>query len=123
MTLPCTLWFLDGARPCRDAPPERGEASAERIKNTVLFLDARHIYRQVDRAHREFTPEQIEFLASRSASIAANPSTATPSIPPASTYALRQSASEIAIRNPQYADIPGLSKVATLPRSWPRAGA
>jgi type I restriction enzyme M protein len=29
----------------------------------VLFLDARHIYRQLDRAHRDFLPEQIEFLA------------------------------------------------------------
>ena len=30
----------------------------------MLFLDARHIYRQIDRAHRDFTPEQIAFLAS-----------------------------------------------------------
>ncbi len=29
----------------------------------MLFIDARHIYKQVDRAHREFTPEQIEFIA------------------------------------------------------------
>jgi type I restriction enzyme M protein len=29
----------------------------------VLFIDARHIYRQVDRAHREWTPGQIGFLA------------------------------------------------------------
>src|SRR5258708_31813365 len=29
----------------------------------VFFLPARHIYKQVDRAHREFTPEQIEFVA------------------------------------------------------------
>jgi type I restriction enzyme M protein len=29
----------------------------------VLFIDARHIYRQVDRAHREWTPAQIGFLA------------------------------------------------------------
>jgi type I restriction enzyme M protein len=29
----------------------------------VLFVDARHIFRQIDRAHRDFTPEQIEFLA------------------------------------------------------------
>jgi type I restriction enzyme M protein len=28
-----------------------------------LFVDARHIYRQVDRAHREWTPAQIGFLA------------------------------------------------------------
>jgi type I restriction enzyme M protein len=29
----------------------------------VLFIDARHIYRQVDRAHRDWTPAQIGFLA------------------------------------------------------------
>ncbi|MFQ5594042.1 MAG: N-6 DNA methylase, partial [Anaerolineae bacterium] len=44
VTLPCTLWFLDQGK--RGTPRE----------NTVLFVDARHIYRQVDRAHREFTP-------------------------------------------------------------------
>ena len=49
--LPCTLWFFD-----------RGKANTDR-KNNVLFLDARNIYRQVDRAHRDFTPAQIEFLA------------------------------------------------------------
>ncbi|MCL5959427.1 MAG: SAM-dependent methyltransferase, partial [Chloroflexi bacterium] len=50
VTLPCTLWFLD-----------RGKARTPR-KDKVLFIDARHIYRQIDRAHREFTPEHIEFL-------------------------------------------------------------
>ena len=29
----------------------------------MLFLDARHFFRQIDRAHRDFMPEQIEFLA------------------------------------------------------------
>lgn len=51
VTLPCTLWFLD-----------RGKKSTKR-KDTVLFIDARHIFRQVDRAHREFTPGQLEFIA------------------------------------------------------------
>ncbi|MGH3042538.1 MAG: N-6 DNA methylase, partial [Gaiellaceae bacterium] len=52
-TLPIavTLWFLD-----------RGKRRTPR-KDTVLFLDARHTYRQVDRAHRDFLPEQIELLA------------------------------------------------------------
>ncbi len=43
VTLPCTLWFLD-----------RGKAKTPRA-DTVLFIDARHIYRQVDRAHRDWT--------------------------------------------------------------------
>jgi type I restriction enzyme M protein len=29
----------------------------------VLFIDARHLYRQIDRAYRDFLPEQIELLA------------------------------------------------------------
>ena len=51
VTLPVTLWFLDKAK--AGTPRE----------DTVLFLDARHIFRQIDRAHRDFLPEQIEFLA------------------------------------------------------------
>lgn len=51
VTLPCTLWFLD-----------KGKAKGPR-REQVLFVDARHIYRQVSRAIRDFTPAQIEFLA------------------------------------------------------------
>lgn len=51
VTLPVTLWFLDKAK--LGTPRE----------DTVLFIDARHIFNQIDRAHRDFTPEQIEFLA------------------------------------------------------------
>jgi len=51
VTLPCTLWFLD-----------KGKTTTDR-KDKVLFLDARHIFRQINRAHRDFTPQQIEFLA------------------------------------------------------------
>ncbi len=69
VTLPCTLWFFDKSK-CGSS--QRGERSSEirnpksAIRNredTVLFIDARHIYRQVDRAHREWTPAQIGFLA------------------------------------------------------------
>jgi type I restriction enzyme M protein len=31
--------------------------------DTVLFIDARHIYRQIDRAHRDWTDAQISFMA------------------------------------------------------------
>ncbi len=50
VTLPVTLWFLDKAK--RGSPRE----------DQVLFIDAGHIFRQVTRAHRDFTPQQIEFL-------------------------------------------------------------
>jgi len=51
VTLPCTLWFLD-----------KGKGKTPRA-DKVLFLDARHICRQVDRAHRDWTQAQISFLA------------------------------------------------------------
>ena len=51
VTLPVTLWFLD-----------RGKRGTPR-DDKVLFIDARKIFRQIDRAHRDWTPEQIEFLA------------------------------------------------------------
>lgn len=52
VTLPVTLWFLD-----------RGKKKTDR-KNKILFIDARNIYRQIDRAHRDWTEEQIEQVAS-----------------------------------------------------------
>jgi type I restriction enzyme M protein len=51
VTLPVTLWFFDKSK--------IGTAREDQ----VLFLDARHIHNQIDRAHRDFKPEQIEFLA------------------------------------------------------------
>jgi type I restriction enzyme M protein len=51
VTLPCTLWFLD-----------RGKKKSGR-KDKVLFIDARHIFHQIDRAHRDWTPHQIEFIS------------------------------------------------------------
>jgi type I restriction enzyme M protein len=41
---------------------DRGKSKTNR-KDKVLFIDARHIFRQIDRAHRDFTAEQIEFVA------------------------------------------------------------
>ncbi len=51
VTLPVTLWFLD-----------RGKRETDRA-DRVLFIDARQTFRQIDRAHRDFTEEQLEFLA------------------------------------------------------------
>jgi len=51
VTLPVTLWFLD-----------RGKRNGSRADD-VLFIDAREIYNTIDRAHRDWTPDQIEFLA------------------------------------------------------------
>ena len=51
VTLPVTLWFLDKGK--RDG----------RRSDEVLFIDAREIHNTIDRAHRDWTPQQIEFLA------------------------------------------------------------
>ena len=47
VTLPATLWFFDKARTKKDE---------------ILFIDARNIFTQVDRAHRKFSEEQIKNL-------------------------------------------------------------
>jgi len=51
VTLPCTLWFFD-----------KGKRNTTRA-DKVLFIDARHLFRQIDRAHRDWTTAQIEFLS------------------------------------------------------------
>jgi len=40
-----------------------GEQQGARYCDTVLFIDARHIYRQIDRAHRDWPEAQISFIA------------------------------------------------------------
>jgi type I restriction enzyme M protein len=52
VTLPCTLWFFD-----------KDKINTLR-KDKILFLDIKNIFRQIDRAHRDLTPEQIEYIAS-----------------------------------------------------------
>ncbi len=47
VTLPATLWFFDKAKKDRN----------------ILFIDARNIFTQIDRAHREFSEEQIQNIA------------------------------------------------------------
>lgn len=47
VTLPATLWFFDKAK------------TDERI----LFIDTRNIFTQIDRAHREFSDEQVANIA------------------------------------------------------------
>jgi len=51
VTLPATLWFIDKAKKNTDK------------KDEILFIDARNVFTQVDRAHRKFSDEQIKNLA------------------------------------------------------------
>jgi type I restriction enzyme M protein len=97
VTLPCTLWFLD-----------KGKARTERA-DTVLFIDARHIYRQIDRAHRDWTDAQIGFIANLVRLYRGEPL----------DFTFGGSEAEAKLRDifgqqPAYADIPGLCKAATL---------
>jgi type I restriction enzyme M protein len=120
VTLPCTLWFFD-KRKTQPPLPHRGEGRGEGVNraDTVLFIDARHIYRQVDRAHRDWTPAQIGFLANivrlyrgetpdfTLGGDEANAKLTEIFGEPASN---RQSA----IGNLKFRDVPGLCKAATL---------
>jgi type I restriction enzyme M protein len=92
VTLPVTLWFFD-----------KGKASTER-EDTVLFIDASHHFRQIDRAHRDFLPEHIELLANivrlyRSEAV--------------ETIDGSETAMKEHFPDGTYVDVPGLCKVAT----------
>ena len=97
VTLPCTLWFLD-----------RGKAKSKRA-DTVLFIDARHIYRQVDRAHRDWTPAQIGFIANLVRLYRGEATDLT--VGGEETEAKLK---EVFGKKLKYADVPGLCKAATL---------
>ena len=51
VTLPATLWFFHKAK-----------ANSAK-KDEILFIDARNVFTQVDRAHRKFSDEQIKNLS------------------------------------------------------------
>ena len=51
VTLPVTLWFLDRGK--------RGTTAKTRCCSSTHV----RLFRQIDRAHRDFLPEQIELLA------------------------------------------------------------
>lgn len=91
--LSVTLWFLDN-----------NKVDTERV-DKVLFIDARHIFRQIDRAHRDFEPEQIEFLSNivrmyRGEKV--------------ETGRGSQEMMDERFPDGKYLDVPGLCKVATL---------
>ena len=99
VTLPCTLWFFD-----------KGKAKTDR-KDRVLFIDARHIFRQMDRAHRKFSPKQLEYIANivrlyrgEKPEFVAGDDDEHPGVDPD----LKETFSKL-----KYADVAGLCKVAT----------
>ncbi len=92
VTLPVTLWFLD-----------RGKVLGPRA-DQVLFIDARHLFRQVTRAHRVFDPDMVEFLANIVRLWRSEP-----------VEVSAGSAVRMAAAGPDgvYADVPGLCRVAS----------
>ena len=98
VTLPCTLWLLDN-----------GKARTKRA-DTVLFIDARHIYRQVDRAHRDWTPAQIGFIANL-VRLYRGEALDAPKVGAGETA---QKLIDVFGETPAYRDVPGLCKAATL---------
>lgn len=97
VTLPCTLWFFD-----------KGKGKTPRA-DSVLFIDARHMYRQIDRAHREWTPAQIGFMANLVRLYRGE----------ALDFTLGGKGAEAKIaevfgKKPKFADVAGLCKAATL---------
>lgn len=97
VVLPCTLWFLD-----------KGKTNTSR-SDEVLFLDARHIYRQVDRAHREWTPAQIAFIANIVRLYRGEEPDFT-----LGGEEVEAKLKEVFGKKPKYANVAGLCKVATL---------
>lgn len=97
VTLPCTLWFLD-----------RAKAKTSRA-DTVLFIDTRHIYRQIDRAHREWTPGQIGFVANLVRLYRGE----TPDFTMGGAEA-EAKLKEVFGKKPKYTDVLGLCKAASL---------
>jgi type I restriction enzyme M protein len=102
VTLPCMLWFLD-----------RGKRGTER-EDQVLFIDARNIFNQIDRAHREFTPEQIELLASLVRLYRGEDLNGYQYDPQGLNLTDAQFVNlKSAITSQEYIDVPGLCKVAS----------
>jgi type I restriction enzyme M protein len=100
VTLPVTLWFFDKGK---------GKSARKESQDTVLFIDARHIYRQVDRAHREWTPAQIGFFANLVRLYRGEILDYT-----LGGDAARAKIEEVFGTKPNYADVAGLCKATTL---------
>ena len=97
VTLPCTLWFFD-----------KSKANTKRA-DSVLFIDARHIYRQIDKAHRDWSEAQIGFIANLVRLYRGEA--------PDFTFGGEEAQAklkEVFGKKPTYSDIAGLCKAATL---------
>ena len=110
--IPSTSGSWPGTRKSASPRPlgeGQGEGRGARYRDTVLFIDARHIYRQIDRAHRDWTDAQIGFIANIVRLYRGEPL----------DFSLGGDESQAKIaeifgKKPKYLDVPGLCKTATL---------
>ena len=93
VTLPCSLWFFD-----------KKKITTKR-KKKILFINAREIFTDVDRAHKEFSAKQIE-LISNIVRVYRNENIET-------KYISKKEFSAILLNNKNL-DIPGLCKIVDL---------
>ncbi len=92
------------------SPFGRGQGEGKQNReNTVLFIDARHIYRQIDRAHRDWCDAQIGFIAN----IVRLYRNEAPDYTLGGEEA-KAKLVEVFGNKPGYADSPGLCKAASL---------
>jgi|GEM_PF-1752773 len=90
--IPACLWFLASDKSGR--PPAGQKNPLRDRRGEVLFIDARKMGRMVDRTHRELTDEEIQRIAQ--------------------TYHAWRGEVGADGRPPEYEDIPGFGKSATL---------
>lgn len=101
VTLPATLWFFNKQRTHRDE---------------ILFIDARNVFTQVDRAHRKFSDEQIKNLGIISRLYEGDSESFWSLVEEYKKSGKQESADWLLERWPdgKYRDITGLCKVAKL---------
>lgn len=100
VTLPVTLWFFD-----------KGKKGTDR-EDKVLFLDARKIYNQIDRAHREFTETHLDMLVNIVRLYRGEENSIIPVNFEDINLSLEQKElANLSLSTKMYKDIPGLCKV------------
>jgi len=101
VTLPCSLWFFD-------------KGKTKERKGKVLFIDARNIFRVINKSTHDFTSEQLNFIANivrlyRDTDLDNTFLENHPDEDSDGSYQLDKH-----FKNSKYQDIAGLCKVATL---------
>jgi len=132
VTLPVTLWFLDKGKADLTPRPSlkgrglspstlsgtrpTGEGLGVRSKDTILFIDARNIYTQMDRAHREWSETQLGLLATLARLYRGDDLNGFKLDEAQFPQLTKEQLAELksAIKKGKYTDIAGLCKVATL---------